>query len=148
MDQHHIGVLTELLTISMRLTSNLAYQDSFFCSSTGIFLQKKSVSCNFSLSFFLTYMHEAWVGQMQVIMLTYLTVTLTTLGVAHLVDDGLSQKVSRYSTNQLMSLPMFGRACDSCTLVLVEYPLSCDFISSLYEWFSERSLLMSKLDQC
>lgn len=37
-------------------------------------------------------------------MLTYLTVTLTTLGVAHLVDDGLSPKVSRYSINQLNSL--------------------------------------------
>lgn len=37
-----------------------------------------------------------WTSTMSVIMLTYLTVTLTTLGVAHLVDDGLSPKVKYF----------------------------------------------------
>lgn len=63
---------------------------------------------------------------MQVIMLTYLTVTLTTLGVAHLYDDGPSQKVSRYSTNHLISLTTIGSAPGFCSVVLVEYPLSCN----------------------
>lgn len=78
---------------------------------------------------------------MQVIMLTYLTVTLTTLGVAHLVDDGLSRKVSKYFTSQLISLPIISTACGSCTVVLGEYPPSCKFMLSLYEWFSLCRLL-------
>lgn len=39
-----------------------------------------------------------WTSTISVIMLTYLTVALSTLGIAHLVDDGLPQNVNRYST--------------------------------------------------
>lgn len=56
---------------------------------------------------------------MQVIMLTYLTVALSTLGVAHLVDDGLSHKVSTYSTNESEFLLLIGKANDVFTVVLV-----------------------------
>lgn len=75
-------------------------------------------------------------------MLTYLTVTLTTLGVARLVDDGLSHKVRRYFTNQFMFLPIIGNACDYFTEVLMEHPLFSNFISSFYEWFFFFRLLL------
>ncbi|KAG0565939.1 hypothetical protein M758_7G024100 [Ceratodon purpureus] len=38
-----------------------------------------------------------WTSTISVIMLTYLTVALSTLGVAHLVDDGISHKIKYFS---------------------------------------------------